>query len=130
MNSLSKKDYDTNNDNQELFSHEEIEEQLEQLVKNIVSKKPEYIDIWQKLSTDNKRELVITNNKQEYVVSKELNKHNQTQNNIKCLIIFNNNEEDIIYNYDMIIKELYKETRYIGLLDKEVIEVFSNLFFD
>lgn len=127
MNSLSKKDYDTN---QELFAPEEIEEQLEQLVKNIVSKKPEYIDIWQKLSTDNKRELIITNNKQEYVVSTELNKHNQTQNNIKCLIIFNNNQEDIIYNYDMIIKELYKETRYIGLLDKEVIEVFSNLFFD
>lgn len=127
MNSLSKKDYDAN---QELFSPEEIEEQLEKLVKNIVSKKPEHIDIWQKLSTDNKRELVITNNKQEYVVSKELNKHNQTQNNIKCLIIFNNNKEDIIYNYDMIIKELYKETRYIGLLDKEVIEVFSNLFFD
>lgn len=127
MNSLSKKDYDTN---QELFAPEEIEEQLEQLVKNIVSKKPEYIDIWQKLSTDNKRELIITNNKQEYVVSTELNKHNQTQNNIKCVIIFNNNQEDIVYNYNMIIKELYKETRYIGLLDKEVIEVFSNLFFD
>ena len=127
MNSLSKKDYDTN---LELFAPEEIEEQLEQLVKNIVSKKPEYIDIWQKLSTDNKRELIITNNKQEYVVSTELNKHNQTQNNIKCVIIFNNNQEDIVYNYNMIIKELYKETRYIGLLDKEVIEVFSNLFFD
>ena len=130
MSSLSKNDYDTNNDNQELFSPEEIEEQLEKLVKNIVRNKPEYIDIWQKLSTDNKRELVITNNKQEYAVSTELNKYNQTQNNIKCLIIFNNNEEDIVYNYDMIIKELYKETRYIGLLEKEIIEVFSNLFFD
>ena len=128
MINLPDKYSDPNNEN--LFSTKEIEQQLEKLIKNILNNKPEHIDIWQKLSTDNKKELIITNNKQEYPISAELNKHNQTQNNIKCIIIFNNNEEDVFYNYDMIIKESYKETHYKALLDKEVIEIFNYLFFD
>lgn len=113
-----------------LFSTKEEEQQLEKLIKNILKYKPEHIEIWQKLSIDNKRELIITNNRREYPISAELNKHYQTQNNIKCIIVFNNNVEDIVYNYDMIIKELYKETHYKALLDKEVIEIFNYLFFD
>ena len=113
-----------------LFSTKEEEQQLEKLIKNILKYKPEHIEIWQNLSIDNKRELIITNNRREYPISAELNKHYQTQNNIKCTIIFNNNVEDIVYNYDMIIKELYKETHYKALLDKEVIEIFNYLFFD
>ena len=127
MINLPDKYSDPNNEN--LFSIKEGEQQLEKLIKNILNNKPEHIDIWQKLSIDNKKELIITNNKQEYPISAELNKHNQTQNNIKCIIIFNNNEEDVVYNYDMIIKELYKETHYKSLLDKGVIEVFNYLFF-
>lgn len=127
MINLPDKYSDPNNEN--LFSTKEIEQQLEKLIKNILNNKPEHIDIWQKLSTDNKKELIITNNKQEYPISAELNKHNQTQNNIKCIIIFNNNEEDVFYNYDMIIKESYKETHYKGLFDKEIINIFNYLFF-
>ena len=127
MNNLSEKYPDSNNDN--LFSIKEGEQQLEKLIKNILNNKPEHIDIWQKLSIDNKKELIITNNKQEYPISAELNKHNQTQNNIKCIIVFNNNEEDVVYNYDMIIKESYKETHYKGLFDKEIINIFNYLFF-
>lgn len=127
MINLPDKYSDPNNEN--LFSIKEGEQQLEKLIRNILNNKPEHIDIWQKLSIDNKKELIITNNKQEYLISAELNKHNQTQNNIKCIIIFNNNEEDVVYNYDMIIKELYKETHYKSLLDKGVIEVFNYLFF-
>lgn len=127
MINLPDKYSEPNNEN--LFSTKEIEQQLEKLIKNILNNKPEHIDIWQKLSTDNKKELIITNNKQEYPISAELNKHNQTQNNIKCIIIFNNNEEDVFYNYDMIIKESYKETHYKGLFDKEIINIFNYLFF-
>lgn len=127
MNNLSEKYPDSNNDN--LFSTKETEQQLEKLIKNILNNKPGHIDIWQKLSIDNKKELIITNNKQEYPISAELNKHNQTQNNIKCIIVFNNNEEDVVYNYDMIIKELYKETHYKGLFDKEIVNIFNYLFF-
>jgi hypothetical protein len=129
MSISSDKDTDSNNDIN-LFSTKEEEQQLEKLIKNILKYKPEHIEIWQKLSIDNKRELIITNNRREYPISAELNKHYQTQNNIKCTIIFNNNVEDIVYNYDMIIKELYKETHYKALLDKEVIEIFNYLFFD
>lgn len=129
MSISSDKDTDSNNDIN-LFSTKEEEQQLEKLIKNILKYKPEHIEIWQKLSTNNKRELIITNNRKEYPVSAELNKHYQTQNNIKCTIIFNNNVEDIVYNYDMIIKELYKETHYKALLDKEVIEIFNYLFFN
>lgn len=129
MSISSDKDTDSNNDIN-LFSTKEEEQQLEKLIKNILKYKPEHIEIWQKLSIDNKRELIITNNRGEYPISAELNKHHQTQNNIKCTIIFNNNVEDIVYNYDMIIKELYKETHYKALLDKEVIEIFNYLFFD
>lgn len=128
MINLPDKYSEPNNEN--LFSTKEIEQQLEKLIKNILNNKPEHIDIWQKLSTNNKRELIITNNRKEYPVSAELNKHYQTQNNIKCTIIFNNNVEDIVYNYDMIIKELYKETHYKALLNKEVIEIFNYLFFN
>lgn len=127
MINLPDKYSDPNNEN--LFSTKEIEQQLEKLIKNILNNKPEHIDIWQKLSTNNKKELIITNNKQEYPISAELNKHDQTQNNIKCIIIFNNNEEDVFYNYDMIIKESYKETHYKGLFDKEIINIFNYLFF-
>lgn len=129
MSISSDKDTDSNNDIN-LFSTKEEEQQLEKLIKNILKYKPEHIEIWQKLSTNNKRELIITNNRKEYPVSAELNKHYQTQNNIKCTIIFNNNVEDIVYNYDMIIKELYKETHYKALLNKEVIEIFNYLFFN
>lgn len=129
MSISSDKDTDSNNDIN-LFSTKEEEQQLEKLIKNILIYKPEHIEIWQKLSTNNKRELIITNNRKEYPVSAELNKHYQTQNNIKCTIIFNNNVEDIVYNYDMIIKELYKETHYKALLNKEVIEIFNYLFFN
>ena len=129
MSISSDKDTDSNNDIN-LFSTKEEEQQLEKLIKNILKYKPEHIEIWQKLSTNNKRELIITNNRKEYPVSAELNKHHQTQNNIKCTIIFNNNVEDIVYNYDMIIKELYKETHYKALLNKEVIEIFNYLFFN
>lgn len=129
MSISSDKDPVSNNDIN-LFSTKEEEQQLEKLIKNILKYKPEHIEIWQKLSIDNKRELIITNNSREYPISAELNKHYQTQNNIKCTIIFNNNVEDIVYNYDMIIKELYKETHYKALLDKEVIEIFNYLFFD
>ena len=127
MINLPDKYSDPNNEN--LFSTKEIEQQLEKLIKNILNNKPEHIDIWQKLSTNNKKELIITNNKQEYPISAELNKHDQTQNNIKCIIIFNNNEEDVFYNHDMIIKESYKETHYKGLFDKEIINIFNYLFF-
>lgn len=129
MSISSDKDTDSNNDIN-LFSTKEEEQQLEKLIKNILIYKPKHIEIWQKLSTNNKRELIITNNRKEYPVSAELNKHYQTQNNIKCTIIFNNNVEDIVYNYDMIIKELYKETHYKALLNKEVIEIFNYLFFN
>lgn len=129
MSISSDKDTDSNNDIN-LLSTKEEEQQLEKLIKNILIYKPEHIEIWQKLSTNNKRELIITNNRKEYPVSAELNKHYQTQNNIKCTIIFNNNVEDIVYNYDMIIKELYKETHYKALLNKEVIEIFNYLFFN
>lgn len=127
MINLPDKYSEPNNEN--LFSTKEIEQQLEKLIKNILNNKPEHIDIWQKLSINNKRELIITNNKQEYPISAELNKHDQTQNNIKCIIIFNNNEEDVFYNYDMIIKESYKETYYKGLFDKEIVNIFNYLFF-
>ncbi len=105
------------------------EQQLKKLIKNILNHKPEHIEIWQKLSVNNKIELIITNNREEYPISAELNKYHQTQNNIKCTIVLNNRPEDIVYNYDMIIKELYKETHYKSLLDKEIVEVFNYLFF-
>lgn len=105
------------------------EQQLKKLIKNILNHKPEHIEIWQKLSVNNKIELIITNNREEYPISAELNKYHQTQNNIKCTIVLNNRPEDIVYNYDMIIKELYKETHYKSLLDKEIIEIFNYLFF-
>ena len=36
------------------------EQQLKKLIKNILNHKPEHIEIWQKLSVNNKIELIIT----------------------------------------------------------------------
>lgn len=119
----------SNNDDIDLFLKEEEQQQLEKLIKNILNHKPDHIEIWKKLSVNNKIELIITNNRGGYPIPTELNKQDQTQNNIKCTIIFNNRPEDMVYNYDMIIKELYKETHYKSLLDKEIVEVFNYLFF-
>lgn len=119
----------SNNDDIDLFLKEEEQQQLEKLIKNILNHKPDHIEIWQKLSVNNKIELIITNNRGGYPISSELNKQDQTQNNIKCTIIFNNRPEDMVYNYDMIVKELHKETHYKSLLDKEIVEVFNYLFF-